>query len=150
VLNVMVRDPSDFINETTLVYLRDIYDHVVQTIDLIENYREFGSNPTDYYLSIVSNRMNEVMKVLTIIATIFIPLTFIAGIYGMNFDGTACHPGTCPSCGRTGATRSHWERWYCSAWARSYTSGTRVGSALPLVRAVMRHLARKTSRAAVA
>jgi magnesium transporter len=88
VLNVMVRDPSDFINETTLVYLRDIYDHVVQTIDLIENYREFGSNLTDYYLSIVSNRMNEVMKVLTIIATIFIPLTFIAGIYGMNFDGT--------------------------------------------------------------
>jgi magnesium transporter len=86
VLNVMIRDPSDFISEATRVYLRDVYDHVVQMIDLIETYREFGSSLTDYYLSIVSNRMNEVMKVLTIIATIFIPLTFIAGIYGMNFD----------------------------------------------------------------
>lgn len=87
-LNVMIRDPSDFISESTRVYLRDIYDHVVQMIDLIENYREFGSSLTDYYLSIVSNRMNEVMKVLTVIATIFIPLTFIAGIYGMNFDAS--------------------------------------------------------------
>lgn len=88
VLNVMIRDASDFIGETTRVYLRDVYDHVVQMIDLIETYREFGSGLTDYYLSIVSNRMNEVMKVLTVIATIFIPLTFIAGIYGMNFDAT--------------------------------------------------------------
>jgi magnesium transporter len=89
VLNVMIRDPSDFITETTRVYLRDVYDHVVQMIDLIETYREFGSSLTDYYLSIVSNRMNEVMKMLTVIATIFIPLTFIAGVYGMNFDSSA-------------------------------------------------------------
>ena len=81
VLNVMIRDPSDFVSEATRVYLRDVYDHVVQMIDLIETYREFGSSLTDYYLSIVSNRMNEVMKVLTVIATIFIPLTFIAGVY---------------------------------------------------------------------
>ncbi len=87
-LNIMIRDSSDFIGETGRVYLRDVYDHVVQLIDLIETYREFGSSLTDYYLSIVSNRMNEVMKVLTVIATIFIPLTFIAGIYGMNFDAT--------------------------------------------------------------
>jgi magnesium transporter len=67
------------------VYLRDVHDHTVQVIDTIETYRDLISGMLDIYLSSVSNRMNEVMKVLTIIATVFIPLTFIAGLYGMNF-----------------------------------------------------------------
>jgi magnesium transporter len=67
------------------VYLRDVYDHTVQTIDSIETLREMLSGMLDIYLSSVSNRLNAVMKVLTIIATIFMPLTFLAGVYGMNF-----------------------------------------------------------------
>ncbi len=74
-----------FISETTALYMRDVYDHTVQTIDTIESFRDTLSGLQDLYLSIISNRMNEVMKVLTIIATIFIPLSFLAGVYGMNF-----------------------------------------------------------------
>ncbi len=85
-VNKLEREPSALIDESTKIYLRDIYDHVIQVIDSIENYREMISGMLDIYLSSVSNRMNEVMKVLTIIATIFIPLTFIAGVYGMNFE----------------------------------------------------------------
>jgi len=70
---------------TTLPYLRDVYDHVVQVVDMIETYREFAASLMDVYLSSVNNRMNEVVKVLTIISTIFLPLSFVAGIYGMNF-----------------------------------------------------------------
>jgi len=66
-------------------YLRDVYDHTIQVIDAVETFRDMISGTLDIYLSSVSNRMNEVMKVLTIIAMIFIPLTFIAGVYGMNF-----------------------------------------------------------------
>ena len=73
------------IQERTTLYLRDVYDHTIQVIDTIETYRDMVSGMLEIYLSSLSNRMNEVMKVLTIIATIFIPLTFIAGIYGMNF-----------------------------------------------------------------
>ena len=73
------------IKESTEIYLRDIYDHVVQIIDTIETFREMLSSMLDIYLSSLSNRLNQVMKVLTIIATIFIPLTFLAGLYGMNF-----------------------------------------------------------------
>ncbi|MFC1566683.1 magnesium/cobalt transporter CorA [bacterium] len=76
---------SDLLAESTQVYLRDLYDHVIQIIDHIETYRDVVSSMMDIYLTAVSNKMNEVMKVLTIIATIFIPITFIAGIYGMNF-----------------------------------------------------------------
>lgn len=72
----------------TLLYMRDVYDHVVQVVDMIETYREFAASLMDVYLSSVNNRMNEVVKVLTIISTIFLPLSFIAGIYGMNFDTT--------------------------------------------------------------
>jgi magnesium transporter len=75
-----------FISDQTRVYLRDCYDHMVQLIDLVEAYRDICADLRDYYLSSISNRMNEVMKTLTIIATIFIPLSFIAGLYGMNFD----------------------------------------------------------------
>ena len=75
----------DFIGENTALYMRDVYDHTIQTIDTIESFRDTLSGLQDLYLSIISNRMNEVMKVLTIIATIFIPLSFLAGVYGMNF-----------------------------------------------------------------
>jgi magnesium transporter len=79
------REDSPLITESVRPYLRDIYDHTIQVIDTVETFRDLISGTLDVYLSSVSNRMNEVMKVLTIIATIFIPLTFIAGIYGMNF-----------------------------------------------------------------
>jgi len=86
VVNVLERSESKLIKKTTRIFLRDVYDHAIQVIDTIETYRDMVSGILDIYLSSVSNRMNEVMKVLTIIATIFIPLTFIAGIYGMNFQ----------------------------------------------------------------
>lgn len=85
-INTAIRDESEFIADGTKIYLRDVYDHMIQVIDNIENYRDMILGLHDMYMSHVSNRMNEVMKVLTIIATIFIPLTFIAGIYGMNFN----------------------------------------------------------------
>ena len=85
-LNALIREESDFITDETRIFLRDCYDHTIQLIDMIETYREIASGLVDIQLSSVSNRMNEVMKVLTMIATIFIPLTFIAGVYGMNFD----------------------------------------------------------------
>jgi len=80
------KSESSLINETTDVYLRDVYDHTIQIIDTIESFRDMVSGMLDIYLSSLSNRMNAVMKVLTIIATLFIPLTFVAGIYGMNFE----------------------------------------------------------------
>jgi len=86
VLNSLVKDQSHLIEETTQVFLRDVYDHTIQVMDTIESLRDLLSGLQDLYLSTISNRMNEVMKVLTIMATIFIPLTFIAGIYGMNFE----------------------------------------------------------------
>jgi magnesium transporter len=76
---------TELINDSTLIFLRDVYDHTIHAIDIIEAFRDMVSNLTDAYISHVSNRMNEIMKVLTVIATLFIPLTFIAGIYGMNF-----------------------------------------------------------------
>ncbi len=85
VISCLGRKESTLVKETTEIYLRDVYDHVVQAMDTIEVYREMLSGMLDIYLSSVSNRLNSVMKVLTIIATIFMPLTFIAGIYGMNF-----------------------------------------------------------------
>ncbi|NGP88164.1 magnesium/cobalt transporter CorA [Aliifodinibius halophilus] len=85
-VNSAIRDESEFISEDTKIYLRDVYDHMIQIIDNIENYRDTILGLHDMYMSYTSNKMNEVMKVLTVIATIFIPLTFIAGIYGMNFD----------------------------------------------------------------
>ncbi len=81
----LARSDSPLIRESSVIYFRDIYDHVVQVIDTIETYRDMLSGMLDIYLSSVSNRMNEIMKVLTLIATIFMPLTFLAGVYGMNF-----------------------------------------------------------------
>lgn len=80
------RSESKLIKKPTRLFLRDLYDHTIRVIDTVETYRDLLSGMMDVYLSSVSNRMNEVMKVLTIITTIFIPLSFIAGIYGMNFD----------------------------------------------------------------
>ena len=79
------RGDSPLIQASTLVYIRDVYDHTIQVAETVETYRDTTSGTLDVYLSSQSSRMNEIMKVLTIIATIFIPLTFIAGIYGMNF-----------------------------------------------------------------
>ncbi len=85
VISRLERWESQLINKSTDIYLRDVYDHTIQVIDAIETFRDMLSGMLDIYLSSVSNRMNEVMKVLTIIATIFIPLTLVAGLYGMNF-----------------------------------------------------------------
>lgn len=84
--NSLLRDPTALITEDTRVYFRDCYDHSVQLLDVTENYRELATGLTDVYMSSTGNRMNEIMKVLTIMASIFIPLTFLAGIYGMNFE----------------------------------------------------------------
>lgn len=85
-LNELLRENHVHIQEGTKLYLRDCYDHAVHALDLVESYREMASSLLDIYLSSLSNRMNDVMKVLTIIATVFIPLSFIVGLYGMNFD----------------------------------------------------------------
>ena len=86
IISGMQRAESSLIKDSTGIYLRDIYDHTIQVIDTIETSRDMVSGMLDIYLSSISNKMNEVMKVLTIIATIFIPLGFIAGVYGMNFN----------------------------------------------------------------
>jgi len=88
-INALIRDSSPLISESTHVYLRDCYDHTVQLLDLTETYREITAGLFELYLSSVSTKMNEVMKFLTLIATVFIPLGFIAGLYGMNFDPKA-------------------------------------------------------------
>ena len=85
-INTLIRDENPLISDTVRVYLRDCYDHCVQIMDGVETYRELAGGLMDVYLSSVGNRQNEVMKVLTIMASIFIPLTFMAGIYGMNFE----------------------------------------------------------------
>jgi magnesium transporter len=85
VVSRLERSQSSLISDYTKLYLRDAYDHIIQIIDTVETYREMLSGMIDIYLSSMSNRLNEVMKILTIFSTIFIPLTFIASIYGMNF-----------------------------------------------------------------
>jgi len=86
VINNLLREDSKIITKPTHIYLRDLYDHIIQVIDTIETFRDLISGMVDMYMSSVSNKMNEVMKVLTIFAAIFIPLTFVAGLYGMNFN----------------------------------------------------------------
>jgi magnesium transporter len=86
VIGVLERGESPLFQESSLIYLRDVYDHTIQIIETIETFRDMVSGMLDIYLSSISNRMNEVMKVLTIIATVFIPLSFIVGLYGMNFS----------------------------------------------------------------
>ncbi len=84
-INDMIRSDSKLINKVSRVFLKDTYDHCMQVIDLVENYRDIIASLIDMNLSLISHRMNEIMKVLTIISSIFIPLTFIVGVYGMNF-----------------------------------------------------------------
>jgi magnesium transporter len=85
-LNVLLRDPGELVSTDTLVYLRDCQDHSFQILDLVENFREVAASLTDLYISTVGNRTNDIMKVLTIFAAIFIPLSFITGLYGMNLE----------------------------------------------------------------
>lgn len=85
-LGVLVRDPGDRVRPETVVYLRDCQDHAFQILDLVENFREVAGSLTDLYISTVGNRTNEIMKVLTIFAALFIPLSFVTGVYGMNID----------------------------------------------------------------
>lgn len=85
-IGILERGESELIQEKTTVYFKDVYDHTIHMIDTVETYRDLVSGMMEVFLTSISNRMNEVMKMLTIIATIFIPLTFIAGVYGMNFN----------------------------------------------------------------
>ncbi|HEY9601152.1 MAG TPA: magnesium/cobalt transporter CorA [Allocoleopsis sp.] len=85
-INTLIRGGSDLVSPDVQIYLRDCYDHTVQVMDMVETYRELASGLMDVYLSSVGNKMNEIMKLLTVISSIFIPLTFIAGVYGMNFN----------------------------------------------------------------
>lgn len=83
-INQLQREPHECLTENTRTYFRDIYDHVVQVVDFSETYREIASGLAETYISVASNRLNEIMKTLTVISTIFVPLTFFAGVYGMN------------------------------------------------------------------
>ncbi len=88
-VNGLIREETPLIQADTKVYFRDCYDHTIQVMDMVETYREMAASLIDEYMSAVSNRMNETMKLLTMMASIFIPLSFIAGLYGMNFDHQA-------------------------------------------------------------
>jgi magnesium transporter len=88
-MNELLREESTLIRPSTRPYLRDCYDHTVQLMDMVETFREMAAGLVEEYMSSMSNRMNEIMKVLTVIATIFIPMTFIVGVYGMNFNPQA-------------------------------------------------------------
>jgi magnesium transporter len=88
-LNLLLIEEHALIRPGTKVFFRDCYDHTIQLMDMVETFREMASGLVDEYMSAVSNRMNEIMKVLTVMASIFIPLTFIVGLYGMNFDTKA-------------------------------------------------------------
>jgi len=85
VVGSLARRESTLINDATIIYFRDVYDHAFQVMDTIETFRDMLSGMLDIYLSSISNRLNEIMKVLTIVSTVFIPLTFVSGVYGMNF-----------------------------------------------------------------
>ena len=106
-MNELARDSSTLVTDETRVYFRDLYDHTVQIIDIVETYREIGSDLIDLYLSSQSNRMNEIMRVLTVISTIFMPLSFIVGVYGMNFN-TAESPWNMPEL--------NWRYGYIAVW----------------------------------
>ncbi len=106
-INTVIREEHVLFTDATRVYLRDGYDHTVQLMDLVETYREIASGLSDVYISSMSAKLNDVMKVLTIIATIFMPLSFITGIYGMNFDTSS--PWNMPELG--------WRYGYLFAWS---------------------------------
>ena len=85
-LSSLLRDPVPLVTDSARIYMRDTYDHCIQVAEMAESYRELVSELTNTYLSVLGNRTNEVMRVLTVVTTVFIPLTFIVGVYGMNFD----------------------------------------------------------------
>jgi magnesium transporter len=85
VVNTLLRDESELVRDETRIYLRDLYDHTIHVIDTVETMRDIVAGMLEVYLSSVSNKLNQVMKVLTVMSSIFIPLTFVAGVYGMNF-----------------------------------------------------------------
>jgi magnesium transporter len=97
----LIREEAPLITSNTAIYLRDVHDHVSQVIETVDSYRELVASLMDLYLSQAGNRMNNVMKVLTVISVIFMPLTFIAGIYGMNFDNIP---------------ELHWQNGYYYVW----------------------------------
>ena len=107
IINGLERGESKLIKKNTHIFLRDLYDHTIQVIDTIETFRDVVSSMVDIYMSSLSNKMNEVMKVLTIIATIFIPITFVAGIYGMNFN---------PEASFWNMPELNWRYGYIGAW----------------------------------
>ncbi|MDH3231389.1 MAG: magnesium/cobalt transporter CorA [Alphaproteobacteria bacterium] len=117
-VNALTRETLPHVTDQTRLYLRDCYDHTIQLMDIVETYREIATGLVDVYLSSVSTRLNEIMKVLTIIATIFIPLGFITGIYGMNFDHGAS-PWNMPELG-----------WY---WGYPVVVGLMTGLALGML-----------------
>ncbi|MFP4540633.1 MAG: magnesium/cobalt transporter CorA [Opitutales bacterium] len=86
VVSHLLREEGTELTDYAKTYMRDVYDHTIQVMDVVETYREMAASLSDLYMSVVSNRMNEVMKVLTIMASFFIPITFVAGVYGMNFE----------------------------------------------------------------
>lgn len=110
-LSILAREHSPLITAETQVYLRDCYDHIVQIMDLLETYRDLSSDLRDAYLSAVSNRMNDVMRVLTVISTLFIPLTFITSVYGMNFD---------PDAGPLNMPELRWPLGYVMVWGVNF------------------------------
>ena len=85
-ISALIREENTFVKKTTRVFFRDTYDHIIQIIDVLETYRELASSFMDVYLSSISNKMNEIMKMLTVMGSIFIPLSFFAGVFGMNFE----------------------------------------------------------------
>lgn len=85
-LSSLIRDPVPMVTDSARIYLRDTYDHCIQVSEMAESYRELVSELTNTYMSVISNRTNDVMRLLTVVTTIFIPLTFIVGVYGMNFE----------------------------------------------------------------
>jgi len=99
VLNLLIRDEFSLLKDETTVYMRDCYDHTIQIMDLLETYRDMTTSMLDVYLSSISYRLNDVMRVLTVIATIFIPLTFLVGVYGMNFGINDKSPWAMPELG---------------------------------------------------
>lgn len=108
-LSQALRDRPSRLHEKSLPYLRDVADHVMQVVDVTETYRELAASFIDVYLSSVANKTNDIMRVLTILATIFIPLTFLSGVYGMNFDSDKSHPLNLPEL--------HWHYGYLFFWA---------------------------------
>ena len=109
----MLHSDCPTIRHETKVFLRDLYDHAVQIMDLVESYRDLTTSLFEMYLSSVSLRTNETMRVLTVISSIFIPLTFIVGVYGMNFERTTAAGEAAP----TNMPELHWKYGYVGIWA---------------------------------